>query len=214
LGALIREAVVEKHRRIQAACIIGLVLAFHFCLFWFLLADSRVVIRPSDSQGLQIVLIPRPPAPADASTAPAQKALARQAAVRSPASSSAEPTKASAPPADESNAIHPPIDWGAELSQAAKAAAADQSAQTPRDFGFPKMPAAPEKPPQFEWDYAATHRVEQVEGGGLLVHLNDQCVLVLFPLPFMGCGIGTKPANGDLFKNMNAPPRAQPGTAP
>ncbi len=76
------------------------------------------------------------------------------------------------------------------------------------------MPAAPEKPPQFEWDYAATHRVEQVEGGGLLVHLNDQCVLVLFPLPFMGCGIGTKPANGDLFKNMNAPPRAQPGTAP
>ncbi len=91
---------------------------------------------------------------------------------------------------------------------------ADPSAPTQKDFGFPHLPAPPEKAPQFDWDYAATHRVEQIEGGGLLVHLDDHCVLVLFPLPFIGCGLGTKPANGDLFKNMGAPAQAQPETAP
>jgi hypothetical protein len=33
-------------------------------------------------------------------------------------------------------------------------------------------------------------------------------VLVLFPLPFVGCGIGRKKADGDLFEHMRDP--AQP----
>jgi len=32
-------------------------------------------------------------------------------------------------------------------------------------------------------------------------------VLILFPLPFAGCGIGKKKANGDLFEHMHDPAR-------
>jgi len=46
-----------------------------------------------------------------------------------------------------------------------------------------------------------------VPGGGLAIHLNDHCVFLLFPLPFLGCGIGSKPANGDLFEHMRDEPR-------
>jgi hypothetical protein len=41
----------------------------------------------------------------------------------------------------------------------------------------------------------------------LLINLNDHCVFVLLPLPFFGCGIGSKPANGDLFEHMRDDPR-------
>jgi hypothetical protein len=208
---------MRRCRRVQVACIIALVLGFHLTGLWFLVATSRVIVRRADLQGLQIVFIARPPASPEQPRYQEQKLSGHEApreSLRHRASSKPQPTQQSAPPEEESHAIHPPIDWAAELSQTAKDAAADKSAQAPRDFGFPHLPAAPGKEPLFDWDYAATHRVEQIDGGGLLVHLNDNCVLVLFPLPFIGCGIGTKPANGELFKNMGAPKEAQPGIAP
>jgi hypothetical protein len=110
------------------------------------------------------------------------------------------------PPNDASNAIQPPVDWVGELSRAATDAASKQSAQKPKDFGFPHSPAAATaKPPQFGWDYASTHRLESLPGGGLLVRLNDNCVLVLLPLPFAGCAIGKRKAKGDLFEHMSDP---------
>jgi hypothetical protein len=104
---------------------------------------------------------------------------------------------------DENNAIHPPTDWAAELSRAAREAASAKP--NTRDFGFPHPAATPGKPAQFGWNYAATHRVESLPQGGLLVHVNDNCVLVLFPLPFVGCGIGKTKANGNLFEHMRDP---------
>jgi hypothetical protein len=59
------------------------------------------------------------------------------------------------------------------------------------------------KRPEFGLDYAATHRVEGIAEGGLLVHLNDNCVLVLFPLPLAGCVNGKRKANEDLFEHMH-----------
>lgn len=112
-------------------------------------------------------------------------------------------------PDDENNAIHPSADWGSELTRAARDAVSEKLAQKPRDFGFPHPSSAPvDKPPQFGWDYAATHRIESIPGGGLAVNLNDNCELILFPLPFIGCAIGKKPANGDLFKHMRDPSQA------
>jgi hypothetical protein len=37
----------------------------------------------------------------------------------------------------------------------------------------------------------------------MLVHLSDNCVLIIFPLPFIGCGIGKRPTNGDLFEHRH-----------
>ena len=106
-------------------------------------------------------------------------------------------------PLDESGADSPSVDWNAELERAGKDNSLREPGLARRDFGFPhrSTPAAA-KPPEFGWDYAATHRVESVPGGGLLINLNDRCVLLLAPLPFAVCGIGTKPANGELFEHM------------
>jgi hypothetical protein len=48
--------------------------------------------------------------------------------------------------------------------------------------------------------------------GALLVHLNDNCVLVMAPLPFVFCSPGKRPANGDLFDHLNDP-RGETGNA-
>jgi hypothetical protein len=105
---------------------------------------------------------------------------------------------------DEDNAIHPAPDWTEELKLAAKDALANDLAQKRHESDFAHtFPSLPKKAPQFAWDYAATHRIEAIPEGGMLVHLSDNCVLILFPLPFVGCGIGKRPANGDLFEHRH-----------
>jgi hypothetical protein len=47
--------------------------------------------------------------------------------------------------------------------------------------------------------------VEPIEGGGLLIHINDRCVVVLIPFPLAFCGIGKIPVRGDLFDHMHEP---------
>jgi hypothetical protein len=197
-------ATKEKRRRVQGACIVALVLGFHLIVLWLLLASSRVVTRQTDSGGFEIVLIARPPTTPQPPALPAAKSSghAAQPAPAQPLASAGAVPPQPAPPGEQNNAIHAPINWAAELESTARNATADETGRTPKDFGFPHVPSAPAKVPQFGWDYVATHRVESIPEGGLLVHLNDNCVLVLFPLPFAGCGIGKKPANGELFKNM------------
>jgi hypothetical protein len=89
------------------------------------------------------------------------------------------------------------------LDRVARDSTAAETSRKPLNFGFPHASTTPSsKPPEFGWSYAATHRVESLPGGGLLVKLNDNCVLVFNPLPFFFCAPGKKPANGDLFKNI------------
>jgi len=56
--------------------------------------------------------------------------------------------------------------------------------------------------------------VESIPGGGLLVNVNDNCVLVFMPLPFFVCAPGAKPANGDLFEHLHDPSPAGDWNAP
>ena len=65
--------------------------------------------------------------------------------------------------------------------------------------------------PQFDWDYARTHRVETLTEGGMVIHLNDNCVIVLTPFPFPLCSPFKRKANGELFKHMHDPHK--PGDA-
>lgn len=198
---------MEKRRR-RAKCLwaIAVVLGLHLTVIWLLVATSRVFSFRTNSQSLEFVLIARP------IVAPESNSIRRvpeDATPRRQAAAKHLPSRRVAPQESENNAIHPPTDWGGELSRAAKDAVSERLAQQPRDFGFPHSPSTSAgKTPQFGWDYVATHRIEAIPGGGLLLHLNDNCVLILFPLPFAGCGIGKKKANGDLFEHMHDPARS------
>jgi hypothetical protein len=71
---------------------------------------------------------------------------------------------------------------------------------------FKPLPGPRVAGPQFAWDYAHTHRITPLEGGGFVIALNDRCAIAILPLPMFGCSVGRKsPANGDLFKYMHPP---------
>jgi hypothetical protein len=194
---------MEKRHRAEVSFIIAVVLGLHLTVVWLILAASRVFSKRTESQGLEIVFLARPPTllGSDSASRVLEPAIPRRRAAANPV-----PMPRVAPEEHENNAIHSPTDWASELSRAARDAASDESTQKPRDFGFPHPSSAPTaKAPDFGWDYAATHRVESIPGGGLLLHVNDNCVLVLVPFPFFACGIGKKEANGDLFEHMHDP---------
>ena len=48
-----------------------------------------------------------------------------------------------------------------------------------------------------------------LEGGGIGIHLSDNCELILVPLPLGGCALGKRKARGDLFDEMKSP--VEPG---
>jgi hypothetical protein len=189
-----------KRRRARLLCTIAVVLGLHVAVVWLLLATSHVFLIPAQSQNFEIVVIVQPAVSLQSN---ARGARAPDSALHRSAAKPL-PKIRTTPADDEKNAIHPPADWVGELRRSAAAAALNEFAQKPKDFGFPQSSRAPtETPPQFGWDHTATLRVESLPDGGLLVHLNDNCVLVLFPFPFAGCGIGKKKANGDLFEHMH-----------
>jgi len=105
---------------------------------------------------------------------------------------------AKSPPAETPTTI----DWAAEIeTQAARTAVSQAPAF--KDFGFPRTAQAwSAQTPEFAWDHAHSHRVETLPEGGIVINLSDQCVLVFMPFPFAFCGVGTKPANGELFKDL------------
>jgi hypothetical protein len=45
-----------------------------------------------------------------------------------------------------------------------------------------------------------------LEGGGTLIRLNENCVLVVFLVPFPACALGKIPPRGDLLEHMHDPP--------
>ena len=191
---------MEKRRWARLSCTIAGVLGFHVALIWLFLATSREYSVRAQSQGLEFVRVSPPAVPQKATL----KVRAPDEVIpqRRPAPSS----EIAPPPIEGNNAIQPKPDWANELTRAATDMAAKELERKPKDFGFPHSSPAPrEKPPQFGWDYAATHRVESIPEGGIVIHLNDNCVLLLFPLPLAGCGIGRRKANGDLFQHMHDP---------
>lgn len=107
-----------------------------------------------------------------------------------------------------------PIDWQ-QAMQGEVHDAESRSRHNGLNFGFPQLPAAIPAAPPFGWDYAATHRVQALPEGGVLIMLNDHCALVIFVVfPIAGCKIGRIPANGQLFENVHDPRNDRPGALP
>jgi hypothetical protein len=200
------------HRRARQLSVIAVVAALHIAVCWLLLQASRPLKIRTVSSSLELTYLTldvpesaaRRPVPARHS-----QSLTQQSAAMPPLS---QPRPLSQPsttaPAEEDNAIHPPIDWANELNRAARESSSAAAAPQPREFGAPHIPPTPAKPPEFGWSRSRIHRVETAPGG-LAVHLGDNCVIAFTPVPFPICTVGRKEANGELFKHMRDPP--QPG---
>jgi hypothetical protein len=196
-----------REGRRHVVVIASVVLALHCGVLWLLLARSRVSIT-TGSQSIEIVLI-SPPRVRSAAEDRTVRSHPKQNVAPSPPFT---PSPVPEPPQDDT--ARAPVDWDAELARAAEDAARGVAGEKPRDFGFPKI-ETPAKRAEFAWNHAATHRVESIPGGGLLVNLNDNCVLVFVPLPFVFCRPGRKPANGQLFHEMVQPSMTdQDGVSP
>lgn len=180
-----------------------LVLGVHVIFVW-LLVSSRQPSLKTKSASLQLVWITRP---ATLKTAPERgtriesttNAAPRHRPDRTPTSPSTAP-----PTIDENNAVRSAPDWTEELHLVAKDVLAQELARKRHESDFAHVyPTPSKKPAQIAWNYAATHRVETLPEGGILIHLGDHCVLVLMPLPIVACGIGSTSANGKLFENLH-----------
>lgn len=194
LGASPRRARTKRGTRL--ALTFAAVLALHALGGWLLLMNTRLLVRIPTPGSIELIYLPPIIAPAE------QPRRVSPSPRRSRQEPAVAPSAAPVPEAPIENRA-PRIDWSAEMARAAQDAAEAASAPKPKDFGFPHAKGAqPPKAHEFGWDRAHTHRVESLAQGGLLVHLNDNCVLVFFPLPFVGCTLGHSPASGDLFKPM------------
>jgi hypothetical protein len=194
---------VTTRREARLLLTLSVVLAAHLAVVWFLLSSPIFSVK-TKSGSLQLVWIPPPvllsaPPEGGTSTGRARNPAPRRRNDRISAAPSLAP-----PTNEENNAIHPAPDWAEELRLAAKNAVAQELAQKRHEMDFAHAyPTTPTKPPQFAWNYAATHRIEALPQGGMLIHLGDNCVLLLLPLPLVGCGIGKHPVNGDLFEHLH-----------
>jgi hypothetical protein len=120
------------------------------------------------------------------------------------------PAGPEAPAAGVSSAPRAAIDWLAAAADAAGRQVDDneQRARQARALAPASSMFAPPPPkhPGFHWNYARTHRIEPVPGLGTIIHLNDQCALLLFVIvPMIGCALEKAPARGDLFDHMHDP---------
>ena len=178
--------------------------AAHVAVVACLLVVTRVSMqRPADS-GPPLLWIPLPALP----VRPAPLSLR-------PASGAA---RANAPPLEESrpqdlprSEQSHPTDWHAEATSTAIHEVGRDEAEQRRTHAL-AIPHSPmfdnrQKGPEFHWDYAATHRVEASEEGGYLIHLNDQCVLVIAMMFMPVCATEKAPARSDLFEHMKDTPR-------
>jgi hypothetical protein len=190
----------------------AVVAALHAGVCWVLLKATRPLKMRTATSSLELTYLTLDRAESVARPAPALRSrrLAGQSVPIPPFNqprSLSQPSAAA--PAEEDNAIHPPIDWANELSRTGREFASGASAPQPREFGAPHVaPTPPTKPPEFGWSHSRTHRLE-TGPGGMAVHFGDNCVIAFTPVPFPVCTIGKKEANGDLFKHMRDPP--QPG---
>jgi len=201
------------HKRARRLSVIASVVALHAGVCWLLLEGTRPLKIGTAISSLELIYLTLG-VPESVTKRPVQatrpQPVMRQG-VGAPASNQQRPrTQPSAvAPAEEDNAIHPPIDWANELNRTVRESASGESAPKPREFGAPHVaPTPPAKPPEFGWSHSRTHRVER-GSGSVGIHLGDHCVIALSPLPSVVCSPAKKEANGDLFKHMRDPP--QPG---
>lgn len=196
--------------RILKTAVLLLVVTIHAML---LLVALRWVTRAGMRSEESLVFLALP----DPARTPAQTASARSPPRKKPLASRDKQLVTIPTPAQPSTAekLPAPIDWNAEADSAVRQQAQLAMAAQPRaldkhgagaDLNGGLGPDRGNKP-EFGWDRSHTHRVESLEGGGILIHINDRCIVVLIPFPIAFCGIGKIPPRGDLLDHMHDAPQ-------
>lgn len=172
--------------------------------YWLILHE---VIEPTSLQGptpIQVTVFEaarRRPATAPGKPphpAPARRMIREREPPSPPA---ARPMKLP-PVATPAPLSGPAIDWQQALQREVRTR--DRAPPSGKlEFGLPRRPAPAAAAPQFGWDYASTHRVQQLPEGGLLININDRCAVVLYVLPIPVCRIGHIPVDGGLFDHLH-----------
>ena len=200
------------HRRANRAAIFTAVVAGHLLVLHYL-PDFPPPPELSDREPLlPITLFPaelRPPRAAIAATSSRRSKHAPGG--RKPPGERAAAASAAQPPA-QARGIRPWIDWEKEADAAiahrrevaAEAARRASALSRWREHVMP-APWAPHGP-EFRWDEARTSQRFVPTIAGLVVHLNDRCLIIISPLALLGgCAIGHIPVYGDLFAHMDDP---------
>lgn len=190
-------------RRISVAAAAA-VLQGAFC--WFLGHEAAHPPASWVTRPLRVTMIEtarrlKPAAPPSRETHIAPRQMWQPPAPRIPLPAYVEPITQ---PRTSRFAPRASIDWRQQL----RAEARQRESRTPArqlNFGFPRRPDRARPAPQFEWDHAATHRMEPLPGGGTLINLSDRCALVMYGILIPVCKIGRIPVNGALFEHLHDP---------
>jgi hypothetical protein len=196
--------------RLLRPTVLLLVVAIHAALFLIAWRAVTRVDMPSEEPLTFIALPDHAQVPALASSVaalPHKKPVAPRDSQFVTIPVPAQPSAADNPPA--------PIDWNSEAGLAIKRQAELAMATPPRALDKHGAGAdlngglGPDREGKsdFGWDRSHTHRVESLEGGGILIHINDRCFVVLIPFPLPLCGIGKIPVRGDLLDHMHDEPQ-------
>jgi hypothetical protein len=176
------------------------VLLFHAAMILLLRARQITVQMPFGS--LQLLLLP-PTAP---HAAPPVHAASRQPGARAKHAAPSNPITVA--PEESSAPRPPPIDWDKEAELAAQnaisnagkeAAYRNLAALTPAQRDWISYNGLEPAAPGIPW---AQRRVEIVQGGLPIIHINDHCVAIPFLMMMVFCKIGHIEPRGDLFKHM------------
>lgn len=193
-------------RRIAAAAIAA-ALQGAFC--WLILREIVAPTAPLTSTPLEVTILQTARRLQPATLPPTRRpgVSPRQSAPVSQVPPPAETPQPITPP-------HAPIDWQQAMQGEVRAEESRPHAGQ-LHFGFPQAPAPDHAATaEFGWDYAHTHRVEQLSEGGMLINITDRCMVVLYVLPIPLCKIGAMPANGQLFDHIHDRRKDQPGALP
>jgi len=191
--------------------------------FFILFAAQRRYLRHDGQEEAPSMAFFLPPEQVHTITEGAsQSPIAARAAHRTnpkrPAPAAAQLPGPTVRPEPPSNALAVPAapDWRSEMRIAANNEVAAEernrhkpSPLAPHDFSGVRAGSTDYGKPRFAWDHAATHRVEALPTGGLLINLNDRCSIVWVILPFTFCKIGKIQARGDLLQLMQDAPAFQ-----
>jgi hypothetical protein len=190
------------------------VVAIHIALFFMFAVRRGPAPGPDATESPTVAFF--------LSLAPARAA----ATTNSPAAIAPQPERSEGNPAKrqgrdvgqpETEAISPPPpatpDWRHELEIAANSQLQSEARRrsqpsplAPHDFSKVKPGSTDDSKPEFGWSHSATHRVEELPSGGLLINLNDRCAIAWVIFPFPVCRIGKIPARGDLFDHLKDTP--------
>ena len=121
------------------------------------------------------------------------------------------------PPSSNAITVAPPIqvqtlpDWRAEAERGVarygeQLAEEDRLATSIGRHEPPREPLVAPTTPDFAWSKAHTERVSAIEGGGMMIRLNERCAIVIVLVPMPACAFGKIKPRSDLFEHMNDPP--------